>query len=653
MLRHFILVLFAFVFPLVAEAGKPPEIDAQSVKRKLSEIMESHASTKQLDPEVVKRAMVNYLEQLDPSKAYFIKSDIVQWTEPSNALVNQVLNDYANANYQVFAQMQDAMGKAVLRRRQLEKEITPDQLPQKVDRKEFKDPKWVENEAALLDRLKKIKALQRDVADKLPADIKDKALQRIAKYQTKYEDEILSKDPDYRRRTVYANVLKATASALDSHTNYFTPEEAKQFLIGVQQRLFGIGAQLRDDITGLTVVKIVEGGPAARNGKLKTKDRIIAVNGEPIVGMDIGDAVELIRGDLGTQVTLTVIREEANSDHGNKEKQLEITIERGEVIITESRYESAVEPFGDGAIAYLRLHTFYQDPETSSAADLERELTRMKKENNVEAVVLDLRSNSGGLLAQAVTVTGLFITKGVVVSIKDENGKVQHLRDLDGKALWDGPLIVLINRASASAAEIVAQALQDYGRAIIIGDDHSYGKGSFQTFTLTGTQESAVNPEGEYKVTRGRYYTVSGKTPQLAGVQSDIEVPSALNYIDIGEKFLKNPLQPDQIEPAFDDKLLDIPLIQRARVAKLYLYDLQKKLTTYQPYLAKLKKNSEIRIANNKGYQAFIKEVQEKDKDKGEIEEEELTEKLVQSDFQLNETYNITRDLLIFMKKAS
>ncbi len=647
MLRRFLFVLITVLMPL-AFAAKLPEIDSQGVKRKLNEIMQAHAMVKQLDPTIVKRALNNYLELLDPSKTYFIKSDIQQWVDPNDQMIQEVLKDYDTANYEVFAAIQDAMGKAILRRRLLMKQITPEQLPLKVDRKEFKDPDWVATEADLIDRLKKIKALQRDVTEKMTPELKEKALQRIDKYQAKSEDEVLTTDVTKKKLEIYSNVLKATASAFDTHTNYFTPDEAKQFLIGVQQRLFGIGAQLRDDITGLTVVKIVEGGPAARNGKLKTKDRIIAVNGEPIVGMDISDAVELIRGENGTTVRLTVVREEDNGENGVKEKHIEIPIERGEVVITDARYESSIEPYGDGVIAYLRLHTFYQDPETSSTADLDKELKRMKQNYNVKGVVLDLRSNSGGLLAQAVTVTGLFIKKGVVVSIKDETGKVQHLRNLEGQPIWQGPMIVLINKASASAAEIVAQALQDYGRALIAGDDHSYGKGSFQTFTLNGTQESAVNPEGEYKVTRGRYYTVSGKTPQMVGVASDIVVPGSLAASDIGEKTSKYPLPPDHIDPSYDDKLLDIPFIQRARVAKLYRYDLQPRMDMYQPYLERLKKNSELRIKEDKGYTAFMKEVMNKDKDK-DIDEDDAADKLVQNDFQLNETYNIMRDLLWFM----
>jgi len=299
-------------------------------------------------------------------------------------------------------------------------------------------------------------------------------------------------------------VLKAFANALDTHTEYFTPEEAQQFLIAVQQRLFGIGAALRDDLNGFRIIKIVEGGPADRSGELKINDLVIAINGEPVVGMNINDGVQLIRGEENTPVTLTVVRE-IPDDHEKKEETLDISLMRGEVLIKESRYEVSYEPYGDGIIAYLRLFSFYQDPEHSSANDLAAEFEKLKKEHKILGVLLDLRNNSGGLLVQAVEVTGLFITKGVVVSIKDENGAVQHLRDVDGSSMWNGPLVVLINRLSASASEIVAETLQDYGRGIVVGDDHSYGKGSFQTFTLTADGKSHVNPEGEYKVTRGRY----------------------------------------------------------------------------------------------------------------------------------------------------
>ncbi len=645
-IKRFIFVI-GFSLSAWGLEARLPDIDAKGVQRKLNEIMEVHASYKNYDQELVKRALNNYVELLDASKTYFIKSDIEYWTEPNDEVLEAVLTGYKHADYEAFAAIHDTMVRAIQRRRDIEAAIKDEDLPTKVDRKEFKDLEWVESEEALKDRIRKVKALQKEVADKLSEELRDKAAQRIAKYRKKYEEEVLNSKPDEKRRYIYSNVLKATASAFDSHTSYFTPDEAKQFLIGVQQRLFGIGAQLRDDINGLTVVKIVEGGPAERGGKLKNKDRIIAVDGEPIVGMDISDAVEMIRGKEGTIVNLTVIRKGETPTEGEErapEKKLEVTIERGEVVVKEARYETSVEPFADGVIAYLRLHTFYQDPEDSSASDLHKELERLKKEYRVKGVVLDLRSNSGGMLSQAVAVAGLFITKGVVVSIKDETDKVQHLRDIDGKVTWDGPLVVMVNRASASASEIVAQALQDYGRAIIVGDEYSYGKGSFQTFTLNGSQEAAVNPEGEYKVTRGRYYTVSGKTPQKVGVAADIVIPSALAKLDLGEQHLKYPLEPDTIDPNFDDKLLDIPLMQRGRVSQLYRFDLQQRLDTYKRHLARLSENSKLRIENNKNFQAFLEEIDKEDDEDGDV-----NEKFGQNDLQLTEAYNVLKDLIVLM----
>lgn len=636
-----LLMLLTVISPWILEA-KLPDITPQQTTAKIQEIMKAHASHKTFSPILVKRIFQNYLEELDPTKSYFIETEIEPWLEPSEALVNQTLKDFAQSRYQAFADIQIVMIKAIARRHLLEKQIDMAHLPKKVQADEFKNMPWVKNEEELKDRIARIKALQLESLAKLSEDLKEKSLQRIAKRQAKTEEEIQNEDPKYREHFILANVLKATASALDSHTNYFTPDEAAQFLINVQQRLFGIGAQLRDDINGFSVVKIVEGSPAANSKQLKLKDRIIAVNGEPVVGMDIIDAVELIRGEENTPVVLTVIREEGE-EGDKKEEKLDITILRGQVVLKETRYEASFEPFANGAIAYLRLYSFYQDPQSSSSGDLINALEKLKKEHNILGVVLDLRYNAGGLLSQAVDIAGMFIKKGIVVSIKDENGSVQHLRHLDSDTLWDGPLIVLINRSSASASEIVAQSLQDYGRALIVGDDHTYGKGTYQTFTLNTTKENTVNPQGEYKVTRGRYYTVSGKSPQLTGVISDIVIPGAISELDVGEKFAKYPLENDQITPNFDDDLSDVPFYQRDKVRQLYKFNLQTKLNIYDPYLPILRKNNDERLAQDHNYQNFLKEI--KKKDNVPVDEENLPQ-FGQVDLQLTETMNVMKDLI-------
>lgn len=643
--KAIIIIGYCFVFITGAE-GKLPELTPARVTTKLNEIMKAHASHKQLTPLIIERTLKNYLEVLDPNKSYIIESDIGTWLEPSEELITKILQDYTNSRFQEFELIHRVMIQAIQRRRLLEKQIQHDQLPQHVNPQEFKDMKWASNESELLTRLERIKALQIEASDKLADDQKDKTMKRIHKRQAKFEEDILASDPVEHEHFLLSNVLKATASAFDTHTAYFTPDEATHFMIHVQQRLFGIGAQLRDDLNGFSIIKIIEGGPAAENKELKVKDRIIAVNGEPVVGLDIIDAVELIRGEKGTPVTLTVIREtsEGTDSDNKKEEKLNMTINRGEVVLKETRYESSYEPFGDGVIAYLRLYSFYQDPDSSSSDDLARELEKIMKDHHVKGVILDLRYNSGGLLAQAVEVAGLFITKGIVVSIKDDAGKIQHLRAIDSRSKWKGPLIVLVNRASASASEIVAGTLQDYGRAIIAGDDHTFGKGSFQTFTLnaTTTHGKNVNPQGEYKVTRGRYYTVSGRTPQLTGVTSDITIPGPLSETELGEQFAKYPLENDHIKPNYHDDLSDIPFYQREQIRMLYSYDLQPRLTVYQPYIDQLKKNASFRIEKNQNYQTFLKELK-----KIEIIDDEESEEFGQNDLQLTEVNNVMKDLIM------
>ncbi len=636
-----LLTLFSIAFFFSIAEAKLPDISAKEATAKLNEIMKAHATHKQLTPLLIKRALVNYLDELDPTKTYFIESDIKQWLEPSDQLVNKILSDYQNNRFNTFASINDAMIQSIHRRHELDKKVDLNALPKKVNPEEFKNMKWATSEDELLTRITRVKALQVETASKLNEELKEKSLQRITKRQMLTEEEFLNPDPIHREHLILTDVLKAFAASLDAHTAYFTPDEASQFMINVQQRLFGIGAQLRDDVNGFTVVKIVEGSPAARGKQLKVKDRIIAVNSEPVVGMDITDVVEMIRGEENTPVTLTVIREEGENEE-HKEEKLNITIPRGEVVLKESRFESNYEPFGDGAIAYLRLYSFYQDPESSSSDDITKALEKLKQEHPIKGVILDLRYNSGGLLSQAVGIAGLFITKGTVASIKDETGAIQHLRNLDSKTIWDGPLIILVNRGSASASEIVAQSLQDYGRALIVGDDHTYGKGTFQTFTLNTTKENYVNPQGEYKVTRGLYYTVSGKTPQLTGVESSIVVPGPLSEMEIGEKFAKYPLENESIKPNFDDDLSDVPFLQREKVRMLYKFNLQQPLKVYDSYLPTLKKNSEERIKNNKSYQDFLKELKKKEP----TDEEETFDQLGKVDLQLTETYNIMKDLL-------
>jgi len=630
MLRPLFALLFFISSSLLA---KPPSITNGDAKNKVTEILRSHACYHKLNKDLIKRSFQIMVEELDPLKLYFLSSEVDPWVNGSDELCEKALEDYNQGVFTEYLQLYALIEQAIERRNRLEKTVVAS--IEKPLSKSFKDIQFVSSEDSLLKRLCDVRSLHEETLSKLKED-PSLFLQKITKRRVNHEVELLGKNTKEREEMALTYAIKAIAASLDSQTHYFTPKEANQFLIQVQQRLFGIGAQLRDDVTGLSIVKIIEGSPAFSEGSLKIGDTIVAVDKQSITGMDISEAVELIRGPEGTKVKLTVLNE-------NKDLQ-EVILTRGEIVIQETRLEKTVEPFGDGVIAILHLYSFYQDEKTSSAQDIAKALNEIQENFKIKGVVLDLRFNAGGLLTQAVSVCGQFIKPGVVVSIKDNTGTLTHLRCIDKKPLWEGPLVVVTNKASASAAEIVAQTLQDYGRALIIGDQTSFGKGTFQTFTLDSSSHSKVNPKGEYKVTRGLYYTVSGKSPQLYGVSSDIVVDGPLAYQEFGEKHSKFPLQPDEIASNFVDKMEDVSLFQKIQLERIYEIGKQQIDTSTAEVSQILKNNTEKRLGQNKFYQEFVTYI------KNLENESEENVKFQNADFQMEEAINVIKDFIMIQK---
>ncbi|MBM3192290.1 MAG: S41 family peptidase, partial [Chlamydiae bacterium] len=580
-------ILFLFLASLLC--ARPPELTPHDAKTKIQEILNAHISRQNLNEELIKRAFSNYLDELDPIKTYFTQGEIDKWANPSAEILQDIVKQVQDGNFTAFAQCLDQFLLSLPRREAFEQAACSAPPIKGVKSSEFINLPWASSEEELKERILRIKSLQIETAEALAVEERDQMLRRLEKRRLCREEGFQGKNNTEKQQIVLSYALKAISSALDSQTAYFTPSEAKQFMMQVQQKLYGIGAQLRDDLNGLTVTRLLEGGPAIRSNNLKVGDKIISVNKEPIVGMDIKDAVDLIKGRQGTPVTLTILR--AN-DSPSKEHRLDIEIIRDEVVLKETRLDHSIHPVGDGCIGVFHLFSFYKDTKTSSSSDLYKAIYDIKKTQNLKGVILDLRGNLGGVLQQAVAVAGLFISKGIVASVKDNTGKIEHLRNLGDKLVWDGPLLILVNRLSASASEIVAQTLQEYGRALVVGDETTFGKGTFQTFTLEAAHYGKVNPKGEYKVTRGRYYTVSGKSPQLVGVQSDIVIPGILSNMDIGEKFSKFPLGTDQIEPGFHDDLSDISPLLRTQIKRLYKSSHQDKIDLYRSYLTQLRHNS-------------------------------------------------------------
>ena len=361
--------------------------------------------------------------------------------------------------------------------------------------------------------------------------------------------------------------LSSLTSSLDPHTSFMSPGTLENFEITMRLQLDGIGASLKGEDGYTTVAELVPGGAADKDGRLKRKDRIVGVGqdreGEvvDVVDMNLNDVVKLIRGKRGTVVRLKVIPVGQTVptvyDIVRAKIELKDGAARGEII------EEGVKPDGSPwRIGVINLPSFYMDMAAarqgradykSSTRDC-RKLLEGFREQGVDCVALDLRSNGGGSLPESISLTGLFIDTGPVVQIKDADQRVQQYDDLEPGVVWDGPLVVLVNKFSASASEIVAGAIQDYRRGLVIGDSATHGKGTVQSLLDLGRQLFQRLPNapslGALKITMQQFYRPSGLSTQLEGVKSDVELPSITNHLPVGEADLDHAIPFDRVDTA-------------------------------------------------------------------------------------------------------
>lgn len=351
--------------------------------------------------------------------------------------------------------------------------------------------------------------------------------------------------------TVYINSI---VEEFDPHTYYFAPNEKDRFDMQMSGQFQGIGARLQKKNNEVQVTEIISGGPAWREEELEEGDIILKVKQKDdevatsIIGMRLDDAVELIKGPKGTEVTLNVKKKTDGSVQN-------ITITRDVVEIEETYAKTAMVEKDNHKFGVINLPKFYFNMEDTdqrnAATDVKKEIIRLKAQN-AEGIIIDLRNNGGGSLSTVVDIAGLFIDEGPVVQVKSNGEDAEILKDKDEEIIWDGPLVILVNEISASASEILAAAMQDYKRAVIIGSKQTYGKGTVQNvYDLNRwMRENDYGDMGALKLTTQKFYRINGGSTQLEGVKSDVVVPDRYSYIDIGEKDMENPLPWDKIEPA-------------------------------------------------------------------------------------------------------
>jgi carboxyl-terminal processing protease len=391
----------------------------------------------------------------------------------------------------------------------------------------------------------------KDVAPAALSELEKKARERVLKTHDDWFNRMNKVDRE-DRFSMYVNSI---TSAFDPHTNYFPPQEKESFDISMSGQVEGIGASLQEDGKYIKVISIVTGSPCWKQGELEVGDKITAVaQGEEeavdATDMPIGDVVSMIRGEKGTEVRLTVKK---------RDNSLQvIPIIRDIVVMEESYAKSAILEMDGQKVGFIHLPKFYTDFQGNGgrrcAIDVKNELTKLMDEK-VDGVILDLRSNGGGSLTDVVEMSGLFIDEGPIVQVKQGNGMKRVLEDEDAGVHYDGELIVMVNAFSASASEILAAAMQDYGRAIIVGSSATFGKGTVQQFiNLDARLRSSVVEElgslGAVKLTTQKFYRINGGTTQLQGVVPDIIIPDDYAYIEIGEKEEDFALGWDEIDAA-------------------------------------------------------------------------------------------------------
>lgn len=583
-----------------------------SVKNTLSYL---HYSPKPINDAYSEEVYKHFFESVDASKRYFLQSDMNEFSKHRTKL-----DDYLNQGHLTFYKL--TVDRLYQRVDEIDK-ITQDILSKPINLEE--------DETLILEpKLKKYPANSKELSEEWKKYIKYNILQEMESLTAKEEMQKEKKDsvqkfqlkdtikleiltPEQKRIKATAEVkdlvtdtfrrfkkrnkmdwftvyMNAYTEVFDPHTNYYSPKNKEDFDTQFTGKVIGIGAIIQEKKGYLYLGALTIGAPAWRSKQLSEGDKILKVRSKPnedpvnVVGMLSDEAVRLIRGEKGTKVTLTVEK---------KDKTIkEVTLIREEVAIEDTFARSIIVNSADGKkYGFINLPSFNADFEDSkgrnASDDIKNELIKLKAQN-VEGIILDLRNNGGGSLTEVGDIMGLFMNAGPYVQVKDGNGKIQTLKNKTNAPLWTGPLVIMQNELSASASEILAGAMQDYGRAVIIGSPQSFGKGTVQTFVDLNRFLNTNDDFGSLKLTIQKFYRITGESTQRKGIESDIKMKDFFTYAEIGERYDEYALPWDKI-PA----------------------------VAYQPVnyfsVAALQKRVETRLLNNKTYQLVQESAQWKE----------------------------------------
>lgn len=568
MKRNSILLLLALLLAFAScsfttKTFNDPDKDKLLIQLITYVLEQGHFNPKIIDDEFSKNVFDSYLNQLDPYKRYFYESDIKEFSKYQNEIDNQI-KEY---DLSFFNLTHTRLLERIEETKTIYKEVLAQPFNYDLDEtfsSDYENLDYVKNKKQMRDRWRQqlkfstianyddLLTQQENNEDseaiksvsELEAESRETTLKQLGELY-EFIDERLRKD----WFSVYINAI---VEEFDPHTFYFAPEDKDRFDVAMSGNFEGIGARLQKRLDGIIVNEIISGGPAWRQNELEVGDQILKVRqeNEPeavnVVGMRLDDAIKFIKGPKGTKVTLSLKKVDGS--------MAEVTITRDVVELEETYAKSSTVIKEDKKFGVINLPKFYVDftdyKKRNAASDIRLEIERLKTEN-IEGLVLDLRNNGGGSLQTVVDIAGLFIKEGPVVQVKTAGEPKEILRDKDRSIVWDGPLVILVNELSASASEILAAAMQDYKRAIVIGSKQTYGKGTVQNVLDLNrmVRSNSSGDMGALKFTTQKFYRINGGSTQLEGVKSDVIVPDRYSYIDIGEKDQSNPLPWDKISP--------------------------------------------------------------------------------------------------------
>ncbi|AMV38519.1 carboxy terminal-processing peptidase [Planctomyces sp. SH-PL62] len=654
-LRPLSLVAILFLMAAIVGAQAPvPTTEDQEIARTVIELLErGHMARPVIDDEISEKWCDNFIKDLDPQKYYFLKADVEEFKKSSKDLDDQVREgniNFARTVFERYLQRQDERYKTVTELLQKPMDFTvdefladdPDKIDYAVDKAEA-DERW----------RKKLKyeQLQLRIDGSIePAEV-------VQKLTVRYRDRnrLFHQFDSSELLEVYLSSLTRT---FDPHSSYLSAKNLEDMLNQqLHLSLEGIGASLRSEDGYAVVAEVVPGMAADKDGRLQPDDKIVAIRKDEggeidLVEKKLSDVVRYIRGPRGTTVHLIV------QPAGTKERK-EYSIVREKVELTEQHAKGKVlDSEVDGKaikLGVINLPAFYGDtmailrgdPNAVSATADCRKLLGEFKQAGVDAVIVDLRDNGGGLLEEAKTLSGLFIDTGPVVQIKEVVG-VKHLDDDDDGTAWDGPLAVLINKSSASASEIFAGVIRDYGRGLIIGDSSTFGKGTVQSIVNIGEharRRDRTKNRGALKLTIQQFFRANGDSTQINGVAPHIHIPSIRDYMDVGEGKMDNALKFEKVAPLAHDNYNrtpdDLVAALEARSAERRKADpkFQKLDERIKLYVERKAKHS-IPLDEAKFKAVFVPDDEEKADDEKEKKDKKAKKKYIEREVWMSDFYN-------------